>query len=83
VIGRDRAARSASISRLRATRNSHGRDWPVVAAQLRQVTPGPDECFLHDVIGARPVRAEPLDVAVQGPGVIRVQLAERGIGVAG
>ena len=47
------------------------------------MTPGPDEGFLHDVIRARPVRAELLDVAVQGLGVVRVQLADRGIGVAG
>jgi hypothetical protein len=47
------------------------------------VTPGPDEGFLHDVIRAGPVRAEPLDVAVQGRGVVRIRLADRGVGVAG
>jgi hypothetical protein len=58
-------------------------DGPVIGAQLRQVTPGPDEGFLHDVISARPVWAKPLDVAMQGAGVMKVQLADRGISVAG
>ena len=43
--------------------------------------PGPDERFLHDVIGARPVRTETFDVTVQGLGVVGVQLADRGIGI--
>ena len=60
-----------------------GSDGPVIGAQLGQVMPCPDEGFLHDVIRARPVRAELIDVAVQGLGVVRVQLADRGIGVAG
>jgi hypothetical protein len=47
------------------------------------VAPGPDEGFLHDVIRAGPVRAEPLDVAAQGRGVLCMQLADRGVGVAG
>jgi len=68
---------------LRATRNSHGRDRPLVGGQLRQVPPGPDERFLHDVIGARQGRTEPFDVTVQGLGVMGVQLAYRGIGIAG
>jgi hypothetical protein len=46
------------------------------------VPPRPDEGFLHDVVRACPVRAELLDVTVQGLGVLRVQLADRGIGVA-
>jgi hypothetical protein len=58
-------------------------DGPVVGAHLGQVTPGPDEGFLDYVIRARPVRAELLDVTMQGLGVVRVQLADRGIGVAG
>ena len=58
-------------------------DRPVIGAQLGQVAPGPDEGFLHDVVCARPVRAEPLDVTVQGFGMVRVQLADDGIGVAG
>jgi len=45
-------------------------DHPVIGSQLGQVTPGPDEGFLHDVIRAGPVRAEPLDVAVQGRSVL-------------
>jgi hypothetical protein len=45
--------------------------------------PCPDQDFLDDVIRTRPVRAEPLDVAVQGSGVVRVELADRGIGIAG
>src|ERR1700759_2380123 len=60
-----------------------GPDWPLIGPQLGQVTPGPDEGLLHDVVGARPVRAESLDVTVQGPGVLGVQVAEGGIGVAG
>jgi hypothetical protein len=60
-----------------------GPDCPVPGAQLGQVAPRPDEGFLHDVIRARLVRAEVLDIAVQGLGVVRVQLADRGIGVAG
>ena len=60
-----------------------GPDRAVIGAQLRQVTPGPDEGFLHDVIRARPVGTEPLDVDVQGPGVMGIELADRGIGVAG
>jgi len=59
-----------------------GPDGPVIGTQLGQVMPCPDEGFLHDVIRARPVRAELIDVAVQGLGVVRVQLADRGIGVA-
>jgi hypothetical protein len=47
------------------------------------VTPGPDEGFLDDVIRDRRVGAELLDVTMQGLGVVRVQLADRGIGVAG
>jgi hypothetical protein len=47
------------------------------------VTPRPDQGFLDDVISARPVRAELLDVTVQGLGVLRVQLADRGIRIAG
>src|SRR5947208_2670226 len=58
-----------------------GPDGPVVGAQLGQVMPCPDEGFLYDVIRARPVRAELIDVAVQGLGVVRVQLADRGIRV--
>jgi hypothetical protein len=57
-------------------------DRPVIGAQLRQVAPCPDEGFLHDVFCARPVRAEPLDVTVQGFGMVRVQLADDGIGIA-
>jgi hypothetical protein len=45
--------------------------------------PGPDEGFLDDVIGARLIWTEPPDVAVQGLGMLGVQLADRGIGVAG
>jgi len=60
-----------------------GPDRPVVGAQLGQVTPCPDQDFLDDVICARPVRAEPLDVTMQGLAVLRVQLADRGIGIAG
>ena len=58
-----------------------GPDGPVIGTQLGQVMPCPDEGFLHDVIRARPVRAELIDVAVQGLGVVRVQLAVRGIRV--
>ena len=60
--------------------------WPdrlVIAAQLGQMPPGPDEGFLDDVIGARLIWTEPPDVAVQGLGMLGVQLADRGIGVAG
>ena len=59
-----------------------GPDRPVIGAQLGQVAPRPDEGFLHDVIRARPVRAELLYVTVQSLGVVRVQLADDGIGVA-
>jgi hypothetical protein len=55
--------------------------WPdrlVMAGSLRQVRPGPDDDLLHDVIGARPVGAEPLNVVGQGDGVTRVQLADGG-----
>jgi hypothetical protein len=72
----------SSISRLRDPEQPR-LDRPVIGAQLGQVTPGPEEGFLHDVIRARPVRAELLDVTVQGLGVERVQLADRGIGIAG
>ena len=57
-------------------------EGPVIGAEPRQVTPGPDEGFLHDVICARPVRAEALDVAVQGLGTKTVQPADPGVGVA-
>jgi hypothetical protein len=40
----------------------------------------PDEGFLHDVVRARAVGAEPLDVDVQGLRVAAIQLADRGIG---
>jgi hypothetical protein len=50
-------------------------------AQLRQVPPGPDERLLHDVVGAGPVRTEPLDVPAQGQGMKGVELADRGVGV--
>ena len=58
-------------------------DGSVIAAQLGQVPPGPDEGFLDDVIGARRIWTEPPDVAVQGLGMLGGQLADRGIGVAG
>jgi hypothetical protein len=57
-------------------------DRPVIGTQLRQVTPGPDEGLLHDVVRARPVRTELLDITVQSLGIARVQLADDGIGVA-
>jgi len=60
-----------------------GPDRPVVGGELRQVPPGPDQGLLHDVVGARPVGAEPLDITVQGLGVTGVQLAYRGVGVGG
>ena len=41
------------------------------------------QCFLDDVVGTRPVKAEPYDVGVQGLAVTRVQQADRGIGVGG
>ena len=59
--------------------------WPdraVIRAQLGQVTPCPDEGLLHDVFRARRVRAVLFDVAAQGLGVERVQLADDGISVA-
>src|SRR6185437_9889736 len=59
-----------------------GPDRAVISAQPGQVTPGTDEGLLHDVFRARRVRAELLDVAAQGPGIERVQLADDGIGVA-
>ena len=59
--------------------------WPirrVTGAQLRQVPPGPDERFLHDVVGAGPVGTEPFDVPAQGQGIMGIQLADRSVGVA-
>jgi hypothetical protein len=58
-------------------------DWPVIGTQLRQVAPGADEGLLHDVLGARPVWAEPCDAAVQRVAVTSVELTGRFVGVAG
>jgi len=58
-------------------------DGQIAGAQLRQVPPGPDERFLHDVVGAGPVRTEPCDVSVQRDGMTRVQLTDRGVGRTG
>jgi hypothetical protein len=44
--------------------------------------PGPDEGFLHDVVGAGPVGTESFDVPAQGQGMMGVQLADRSVGVA-
>ena len=63
------AVRERGRHLFRATRNSPWSNRPVIGRQLRQVTPGSDERFLHDVIRARPVRAEPSDIAMQGLGV--------------
>ena len=57
-------------------------DRPVIGAQLGQVTPGPEEGFLHDVIRARRVGAELPDITLQGLGVEGVQPADDGIWVA-
>src|SRR5690348_10867892 len=59
-----------------------GPDRAVIGAQLGQVTPGADEGLLHDVFRTRWVRAELLDVAAQGLGIERVQLADDRVGVA-
>ena len=56
-------------------------DGPVIGAQLRQVTPGPDERLLHDVIRGRAVGAEPHHITMQGHGMASVELADRRIGV--
>jgi len=45
--------------------------------------PGPDERFLHDVIGAGPVRTESFDVPAQSPGMTCVRLADRSVSVVG
>jgi hypothetical protein len=58
-------------------------DGEALRAQLRQVPPGPDERFLHDVLGAGPVRTEPFGVPAHGRGMAGVELADRGVGVAG
>jgi hypothetical protein len=58
-------------------------DRPGVCGELRQVPPRANKGLLNDVIGADLVRAEPLDVAMQGLGVVGVELADRGVGVAG
>ena len=60
-----------------------GTDRSLIGGQLRQVTPGPDEGFLHDVIRADLVCGEPQDVTAQGQRVTRAQLAEHGVAVAG
>ena len=70
-----------SISRLRDPEQPRP-DRPVIGAQLGQVTPSPEEGFLHDVIRARRVGAELPDITLQGLGVEGVQPADDGIWVA-
>jgi hypothetical protein len=58
-------------------------DWQVPGAQLRQMPPGPDERFLHDVVGAGPVRTESFDIPAQSTGMTCVKLADRSVCVVG
>jgi hypothetical protein len=83
VTGRARAARSASISRLRATRNSHGRTGRSSAlscGRWRQARMKVS-CTMSSALAQS--GQKPCDAAVQRVAVTSVELTGRFVGVAG